>query len=182
MKAIPLRCIRDVLLFWGSRVGPRPKRVAYSRRSSRKTLDSDGPGRTRSKAVKATHITTMKKKTLSIVGFLGNCSLLCSVLLLLSNLQFSPTRAHVWLSSLALALVGAAYALLQIRLRPGRRVLLKRLLLASTFLLWAIDQLLPAGQLATVLGDVVVSAYVLDLFWIIQEQEESNPGETPIAN
>ena len=67
-------------------------------------------------------------------------------------------------------MVGAAYALLQIRLRPGRTALLKRLLLAGTFLLWAIDQLLPAGRLATVLGDIVVSAYVLDLFWIIQEQ------------
>jgi hypothetical protein len=116
------------------------------------------------------------KKSLSMIGFLTKGSLLCSVLLLLSNLQFPLTRAHIWLSSLALALVGVAYALLQIRLRPRRGVLLKRLLLASTFLLWSIDQLLSPGHLATVLGDVVVSAYVLDLFWIIQEQEESGGG------
>jgi hypothetical protein len=118
------------------------------------------------------------KRTSSIVGFLTKGSLLCSVLLLLSNLQFASTQAHVWLSSLALALVGAAYAILQIRLKPARRTLLKRLLLASTFLLWSIDQLLPAGKPATILGDIVVSAYVLDLFWIIQEQEESGGGDT----
>jgi hypothetical protein len=104
-------------------------------------------------------------------------SLLCSAGLLLSNLQFTSTRIHAWLGSLPLALAGAAYALLQIRLRPTRRTLLKRLLLAGTFLLWAIDQLLPSGQLATALGDVVVAAYVLDLFWIIQEQEESGRVE-----
>jgi hypothetical protein len=49
----------------------------------------------------------------------------------------------------------------------------RRLLLAGTFILWAIDQLLPSGRLAMVIGDAVVSAYVFDLFWIIQEQKES---------
>jgi hypothetical protein len=82
-------------------------------------------------------------------------------------------RNHAWLSSLPLALAGAAYAVLQIRLRPNRRTLLKRVLLAGTFMLWAIDQLLPPGRLALLIGDAVVAAYVLDLFWIIQEQDES---------
>jgi hypothetical protein len=54
---------------------------------------------------------------------------------------------------------------------------MRRLLLAGTFILWAIDQLLPSGRLAMVIGDAVVSAYVLDLFWIIQEQEESGRVE-----
>ncbi len=96
---------------------------------------------------------------------------------MLSNLQF-PAVAHPWLGSLPLALAGAAYAALQIRLRPNRRTLLKRLLLAGTFVLWAIDQLLPPGRLAMFLGDAVVAAYVLDMFWIIQEQEESAAVET----
>ena len=112
-------------------------------------------------------------KNSSVVGFLTKCALLCSTLLLLSNLQFTSTRAHAWLSSLPLALAGAAYAVLQIRLRPSRRTLLKRMLLAGTFILWAVDQLLPSGRLAMFIGDAVVAAYVLDLFWIIQEQEES---------
>jgi hypothetical protein len=110
-----------------------------------------------------------------LVRLLSTCALLCSALLLLSNLQFLPAWTHAWLGSLPLALAGAAYALLQIRLRPNRRTLFKRLLLAGTFLLWAIDQLLPPGRFAMVLGDIVVAAYVLDLFWIIQEQDTQVP-------
>jgi hypothetical protein len=89
------------------------------------------------------------------------------------HLQFTSARAHAWLSSLALVLAGVAYTVLQIRLKPNRRTLVRRLLLAGTFILWAIDQILPSGRLAMVIGDAVVSAYVLDLFWIIQEQEET---------
>ena len=113
----------------------------------------------------------------SVVGFLAKCALLCSAVLLLSNLQFTSNRFHAWLGSLPLALAGVAYAVLQIRLRSSRRTLMRRLLLAGTFILWAIDQLLPSGRLAMVIGDAVVSAYVLDLFWIIQEQEESGRAE-----
>lgn len=112
-------------------------------------------------------------KSPSIVGFLAKGALLCSALLLLSHLQSTSARAHAWLSSLALALAGVAYTVLQIHLRPSRRTLVRRLLLAGTFLLWSIDQLLPSGRLATVIGDVVVSAFVLDLLWISREQEES---------
>lgn len=115
-----------------------------------------------------------------VVGFLTKCALLCSTLLLLSNLQFTSLRNHAWLSSLPLALAGAAYAVLQIRLRPSRRTLLKRVLLAGTFILWAIDQLLPSGRLAVLIGDAVVAAYVLDLFWIIQDQEESGTPPSPL--
>ena len=111
-----------------------------------------------------------------VVGCLMKCALLCSTLLLLSNLQVTSTRAHAWLGSLPLAFAGAAYAVLQIRLRPSPRTLVKRLLLAGTFILWAIDQFLPSGRLAMFVGDAVVSAYVLDLFWIIQEQRENGSG------
>ena len=90
--------------------------------------------------------------------------------LVLSNVGSVPARLHTILSSLPLALAGIAYAILQFRVRPSRMTLLKRLLLAATFIIWAIDQLLHAGYLATVIGDVVVAAYVLDLYWLIQEQ------------
>jgi hypothetical protein len=112
----------------------------------------------------------MNKNT-PVVDVLAKCALFCSALLLLSNLRFASTRANnAWLSSLPLALAGIAYAVLQIRLRPSRQTLLKRLILAASFIFWAIDQLLPSGPMATFIGDAVVSAYVLDLFWIIQEQ------------
>ena len=116
-------------------------------------------------------------KTSPVVGFLTKCALLCATLLLLSNIPVTSTKAHAWLSSLALVLAGVAYAILQIRLRPDRRTLAKRLFLAASFILWAIDQFLPSGRLAMFVGDAVVSAYVLDLFWIIQEQRERPSAE-----
>jgi hypothetical protein len=86
------------------------------------------------------------------------------------NLPILSARLHAYLSALPLAMAGIAYAVLQFRLRPARRTLLKRLLLAATFTIWAVDQLLASGRLATFIGDVVIAAYVLDLYWLIQEQ------------
>jgi hypothetical protein len=97
-------------------------------------------------------------------------ALLLAVTLLLSNLPFLSARLHAYLSALPLAMAGAAYAILQFRMRPGRRTMLKRLLLAATFMIWAVDQLLPSGRWATFIGDTVIAAYVLDLYWLIQEQ------------
>jgi hypothetical protein len=109
-----------------------------------------------------------------LVAFLATCSLVSALLLLLSNVQLASPQirpvVHAALGSVPLALIGIAYALMQIRLKPDRVTLAKRLLLAGTFILWAVDQCLPPGRVATVVGDFVVSAYVVDLYWIIQEQ------------
>jgi hypothetical protein len=43
------------------------------------------------------------------------------------------------------------------------------MLLGTAFILWGIDQLLPVAPLATVLGDVVIVLYVLDLGLIIRD-------------
>jgi hypothetical protein len=117
-------------------------------------------------------------KTSPVVGLLAKCALLVSALLLLSNLLVTSTAAHAWLTSVPLALAGVAYAVLQIGLRPDRWTLLKRLLLAAAFVLWAVDQFLPSGKLGMLVGDVVVSAYVLDLFWIIQEQRHDGASKS----
>jgi hypothetical protein len=90
--------------------------------------------------------------------------------LLLSNVPMISDRLHAYLSSVPLAIAGIGYAVLQLRARPPRETLLKRLLLATTFVIWAVDQLLPTGRLATLIGDIVIAAYVLDLFWLSQEQ------------
>jgi hypothetical protein len=113
------------------------------------------------------------KRLSTAVALVAKCAILSAALLLLSNLRVVPARTHVWLGAIPLALAGGAYAILQIRLKPERSTLLKRLLLAATFVLWAIDQFLPAGRVATIVGDVVVAAYVVDLYWIIQEQNNS---------
>ena len=104
-----------------------------------------------------------------LVWILAKCALVAAGLLLVAN-QFVNAGAHAYISSLPLALIGVGYMLLQIELKPRRPVLLKRLVLAGAFLLWAVVQLLPSGPLAVFLGDTVIAAYVLDLFWVMQDQ------------
>ena len=97
---------------------------------------------------------------------------MAACVLVLMN-QLVPARTHSWLSALPLALAGSAFALLQVRLKPPRATLLKRLLLASAFVFWAVDQMLPAGRIATFVGDAVIAAYVVDLFWMSEDQAAS---------
>ena len=117
-------------------------------------------------------------KTSSAVEILAKLSLVAAFVLLLSNLRFTMTPAHAWLSSLPLALAGLAFALLQVLLKPTRGTLFRRLLLAAAFVAWAADQLLPAGYLATVVGDAVISAYVLDLYWMMRGEQEARKTES----
>jgi hypothetical protein len=112
-------------------------------------------------------------KNSSFVLNLARCSLLAAGTLLLAN-QFVPAGTHAYLSSLPLALAGIAYSLLQLELKPSGRILVKRLLLAAAFLLWAVVQILPAGRLNIFLGDAVIAAYVLDLFWMMRDQREGS--------
>jgi hypothetical protein len=109
-------------------------------------------------------------KISTVSALLAKCAVVVAALLMFSNLGNTPVLLHTWLGAAPLALVGIAYALLQIRLKPDRTTLLKRLLLAATFVIWAIDQFLPNGRFATLVGDFVVSAYVIDLFWVVGEQ------------
>lgn len=106
----------------------------------------------------------------SVAHALLGSGIFCTVVLLLSNLRPGPARIHSYVSSAPLALAGLGYALLQISLRPASATMLKRLLLAATFIGWAVDQLLPAGPLAVFIGDLVIAAYVLDLYWIARDQ------------
>ncbi len=95
-------------------------------------------------------------------------------ILLLSNIPSVPDRMHAYLGSIPLAMAGIGYAILQVRARPTRGLLLKRLFLAATFVMWAADQLLLPGRLAIFIGDAVIAAYVLDLFWLCQGQALSD--------
>lgn len=105
---------------------------------------------------------------------LAKLSLVAAVVLLAAN-PFVPAHTHAWISSLPLALAGLGYTLLQFRLRPSRHIFLRRLLLGAAFLLWAVVQLLPAGRLEVFLGDAVIAAYVLDLFWMMRDQRRGEP-------
>jgi len=111
-----------------------------------------------------------------LTNLLARVSLIAAAVLLLGN-QFVSPEIHGWLSSSPLLLGGAAFALLQFRLRPPRVTLLKRLLLAAAFIGWGVDELLPAGRVALFLGDAVIAAYVLDLFWMAGDQQSEARGK-----
>jgi hypothetical protein len=74
---------------------------------------------------------------------------------------------HAPLSALPLLFAGLSYLALQLVLRPRSIELVKRVMLASAFLLWGVVQLMPASTLATDLGDLVIVLYVLDLGIIV---------------
>ena len=109
-----------------------------------------------------------------ILALLFAAILLADNMLAITGAARIPPAFHIYFGSASLALAGFGYALLQTALRPSRQILWKRLLLAATFVAWAVDQLLPPGPVATLIGDGVIAAYVLDLFWITQEQAAAN--------
>ena len=78
------------------------------------------------------------------------------------------------LSALPLLLAGTSYLVLQAILRPPPLELLKRTMLGIAFLLWGVVQLMPASDLATELGNVVIALYVIDLGLIIWTDLEKN--------
>lgn len=88
-------------------------------------------------------------------------------LLLLAKDLFLTMLPHAPVSAAPLLLIGAASLGFQALNRPKLLDLLKALIVSSAFILWGIDQLLPSGGVATTLGDVVITLYVLDLGWVM---------------
>ena len=68
-------------------------------------------------------------------------------------------------SAVALLAVGLSFLVVQAMVRPPWTELLRNLLLAATFLLWGVVQLMTQSVLSKRLGDVVVALYVVDLAW-----------------
>jgi hypothetical protein len=80
--------------------------------------------------------------------------------------------AYLGLSSTAISaapllLIGVAFVIFQPLAHPRWKDLLKNLLLAGTFILWGIIQLMPQTALSLRLGNLVIALFVLDLAWII---------------
>jgi len=97
----------------------------------------------------------------------------CAVLLLFDGVPSVVSRlSHAPVSAAPLLLIGVAYLALQPLVRPRPLELLKRVLLGTAFILWGIDQLLPVGRLATVLGPRVAKVNISAkqvLFVVTQE-------------
>ena len=126
-------------------------------------------------------------RSLAVMAVLSSVALLCAgATPLLTSLPAYITKASLqgWavvkslpLSALPLLLAGCSYLLLQAILRPSPLELLKRVMLAIAFLLWGIVQLMPAGDLATELGNLVIALYVIDLGLIIWTELQKNEPE-----
>ena len=93
-------------------------------------------------------------------------ALVSGVALLTSDVVFTALP-HAPAEASPLLFIGTAYLGLQALLRPKPLDLFKALIISSAFILWGVDQLLPGGRVATTLGDVVVTLYVLDLGWVM---------------
>jgi hypothetical protein len=103
-----------------------------------------------------------------------------AVLLLVDALpHLLPAWPRAPLSAAPLVLIGIAYISLQPLVRPRPLELLKRMMLGGAFILWGIDQLLPPGHLTTVIGDVVITLYVVDLGLIIKSHVQREDWDTP---
>jgi hypothetical protein len=116
-------------------------------------------------------------RSLAVMALLSSFALLCVgatpfLTVLPAYIVKGASRAwtlikHLPLSALPLLLAGSSYLILQAILRPRPLELLKRLMLGAAFLLWGVVQLMPASDLATELGNLVITLYVVDLGLII---------------
>jgi hypothetical protein len=123
-------------------------------------------------------------RSLVVMAAISTFALLCAgATPLLTSLQTHLAQSalrvfamvgNLPLSALPLLLAGFSYILLQAILRPRRLELLKRLMLGAAFLLWGVVQLMPVGDLAAELGNVVIALYVIDLGLIIWTDLQKN--------
>ncbi len=82
-------------------------------------------------------------------------------------LRTLPRLPAAAISAAPLLLVGASFLIMQPIIRPRFAELLKNVLLAATFLLWGVIQLIPRNAMSVRLGNVVIALYVLDLAWVV---------------
>ncbi len=116
-------------------------------------------------------------RSLALLAVVSSFALLCvGATPLLTSFQRHIAKAAFrgWallktlpLPALPLLLAGSSYILLQAILRPRPLELLKRLMLGLAFLLWGVVQLIPVGDFALELGNVVIALYVVDLGLIV---------------
>lgn len=113
-------------------------------------------------------------------AILGIITLLSVVVLLVWDARpgIFPPGAHDVFGALPLALIAVAYLVYQTVRRPRAAELLKAVLLAAAFLLWAANQLWPEAARATLYNDLAIALFVLDVFLVIIGWPASSPEES----
>jgi hypothetical protein len=81
-----------------------------------------------------------------------------------------PLHAHDALGALPLALIALACVVHRASLRPTPADIVKTLILAAAFLAWSANQLWPESSRATLLNDVAVALFVLDVYLAIRDR------------
>lgn len=92
--------------------------------------------------------------------------------------QSFPAKAHDFLGALPLALIAVTYLVYQAIRRPGAAELLKAVLLADAFLLWAANQFWPNASAATLFNDLAIGLFVFDVFLVVVGWPPSSPAES----
>jgi hypothetical protein len=89
-----------------------------------------------------------------------------------------PARAHDVLAAFPLAMIALAYLVYQAAHRPARLEAVKAILLAAAFLFWAANQLWPGLRQATLLNDMAIALFVLDVFLVMAGWPRTSPDES----
>lgn len=82
-----------------------------------------------------------------------------------------PPNAHDALSALPLALIGLAAIAHRLERRPTLGELGRTLLLAAAFFCWAANQFWPTLPAATLLNDLAVALFVIDVWWTVAARQ-----------
>jgi hypothetical protein len=82
-----------------------------------------------------------------------------------------PPRAHDTLSALPLALIALAWLAHRLKQRPTRAKLGRALVLSAAFLFWAANQFWPELPRATLLNDLAVALFVIDVWLTMAERQ-----------
>jgi hypothetical protein len=116
----------------------------------------------------------------SIPVIMGVITLLSVVLLLVWDVRptLFPAGAHAFLGALPLALIAFSYLLYQTAHRPPAMECVKAIMLAVAFLFWSANQFWPNPHQATVLNDVAIALFVLDVFLVMIGWPATSPDES----
>lgn len=111
--------------------------------------------------------------------FLAVIALLSGAVLLSLDFltHFTDHRFHAAASAIPLILIGLSWLCLHPGLAAHPIQFLKRLIAVVAFVLWGFDQMLPAGWLATTIGDVVIGLFVLDMALIVRGELTEDPND-----
>jgi hypothetical protein len=91
-----------------------------------------------------------------------------------------PPKAHDTLSALPLALIALAWLAHRLKQRPTRAELGRALVLSAAFLFWAANQFWPDFPQATLLNDLAVALFVIDV-WLTMAESPTQTDKSAVA-